>query len=76
MSAPTMRAVPSVAAVTPRNGRPDPSPCVTDRCGARRPGWLCVLDEPALDLAQPHCHAGHRMVRRPIMMPAMSHGAA
>lgn len=36
---------------------------LTDRCTARRPGWLCVVGCAVSDFSQPHCAAGHYMVR-------------
>lgn len=46
---------------------PTPQPkeplVLTDRCAARRPGWLCVVGCAVSDFSQPHCAAGHYMVR-------------
>ena len=36
---------------------------LTDRCTARRPGWLCVVGCAVSDFSAPHCAAGHYMVR-------------
>ncbi len=36
---------------------------LTDRCGARRIGWLCVVGVRVSDFSLPHCNAGHYMVR-------------
>ena len=37
--------------------------CLTDRCGARRVGWLCVVGLRVSDFALPHCNSGHYTLR-------------
>ena len=66
MSALTLSTIDDVSRVTPS---PGPGLCCaqcTDRCAARRPGWLCVIGidvEAPRDASIARCNAGHVMVR-------------